>query len=171
MTHAQRLAADPNASAFVRANAGSGKTKTLIDRTARLLLGGADPAAILCVTYTRAAAAEMQRRLFARLGGWSVLGDEELRNELADLTGEDASLFGASELERRADALRPGAGDARRSEDPDHPRLLRTPAAPISARGGCFAHLRSGRRRLGRRPGAAPRATASPVRCWMKPIP
>ena len=100
MTDAQRRAADPTASAFVRANAGSGKTKTLIDRTARLLLGGADPAAILCVTYTRAAAAEMQRRLFARLGGWSVLADPDLRKELADLTGEPAGHFTSPELER-----------------------------------------------------------------------
>ena len=53
----QRLAADPAISAFVTANAGSGKTKTLIDRVARLLLAGSTPEAILCVTYTKAAAA------------------------------------------------------------------------------------------------------------------
>ena len=64
----QRLAADPAISAFVTANAGSGKTKTLIDRVARLLLAGAQPETILCVTYTKAAAAEMQRRLFLLLG-------------------------------------------------------------------------------------------------------
>ena len=46
----QRLAADPAISAFVTANAGSGKTKTLIDRVARLLLAGAKPETILCVT-------------------------------------------------------------------------------------------------------------------------
>ncbi|HEX2801404.1 MAG TPA: UvrD-helicase domain-containing protein, partial [Phenylobacterium sp.] len=46
----QRLAADPSLSAFVSANAGSGKTKTLIDRVARLLLAGATPESILCVT-------------------------------------------------------------------------------------------------------------------------
>ena len=60
----QRQAADPSLNAFVTANAGSGKTKTLIDRVARLLLREVPPAAILCVTYTKAAAAEMQRRLF-----------------------------------------------------------------------------------------------------------
>lgn len=84
----QRRAADPNLSAFVTANAGSGKTKTLIDRVARLLLAGAPPAAILCVTYTKAAAAEMQRRLYGLLGRWSVSQDEDLRKELAELEGK-----------------------------------------------------------------------------------
>ena len=74
----QRVAADPRLSAFVTANAGSGKTKTLIDRVARLLLEGASPETILCVTYTKAAAAEMQRRLFERLGQWCVASDDEL---------------------------------------------------------------------------------------------
>jgi ATP-dependent helicase/nuclease subunit A len=81
----QRLAADPGLSAFVTANAGSGKTKTLIDRVARLLLAGAKPETILCVTYTKAAASEMQRRLFQVLGEWSVMPDVELAKRLADL--------------------------------------------------------------------------------------
>jgi ATP-dependent helicase/nuclease subunit A len=81
----QKLAADPGLSAFVTANAGSGKTKTLIDRVARLLLAGAEPETILCVTYTKAAAAEMQRRLFQVLGDWSVLPDAELAGKLAAL--------------------------------------------------------------------------------------
>src|SRR5262245_55680343 len=83
----QRTAADPQVSAFVRANAGSGKTKTLIDRVARLLLDGAKPETILCVTYTKAAAAEMQRRLYRRLGDWSVMEDARLTRELAELEG------------------------------------------------------------------------------------
>jgi ATP-dependent helicase/nuclease subunit A len=83
----QRLAADPGLSAFVTANAGSGKTKTLIDRVARLLLAGAQPETILCVTYTKAAAAEMQRRLFLLLGDWSVCDDISLREALAKLEG------------------------------------------------------------------------------------
>ncbi len=81
----QQLAADPTLSAFVTANAGSGKTKTLIDRVARLLLADVPPQAILCVTYTKAAAAEMQRRLFAVLGEWSVLPDAELAGRLVKL--------------------------------------------------------------------------------------
>ncbi|HEV7383738.1 MAG TPA: UvrD-helicase domain-containing protein, partial [Phenylobacterium sp.] len=83
----QRIAADPQISAFVTANAGSGKTKTLIDRVARLLLAGVDPEKVLCVTYTKAAAAEMQRRLFGRLGDWSVMKDEELIKRLTELEG------------------------------------------------------------------------------------
>ncbi len=85
----QVLAADPAGSAFVSANAGSGKTKTLVDRVARLLLHGARPEAILCVTYTKAAAAEMQRRLFQQLGDWSTLDNDQLTQRLAAI-GEDA---------------------------------------------------------------------------------
>ena len=66
----QRRAADPGISAFVTANAGSGKTKTLIDRVARLLLTGARPEAILCVTY----ASDYDH--LARVFEWSTAGDE-----------------------------------------------------------------------------------------------
>ena len=84
----QQEAADPTLSAFVTANAGSGKTKTLIDRVARLLLTGARPETILCVTYTKAAASEMQRRLYEVLGGWSVLDDAALAGALTRLEGQ-----------------------------------------------------------------------------------
>jgi ATP-dependent helicase/nuclease subunit A len=94
----QRTAADPRVSAFVRANAGSGKTKTLIDRVARLLLDGAKPETILCVTYTKAAAAEMQRRLYRRLGDWSVMADAALTAELAELEGRRAEAYDARRL-------------------------------------------------------------------------
>ncbi len=97
---AQRLAADPGLSAFVSANAGSGKTKTLIDRVARLLLVGARPETILCVTYTKAAAAEMQRRLFSLLGDWSIWDDGKLRDTLATLEGETPDAYGAERLSR-----------------------------------------------------------------------
>lgn len=93
-TH-QGRAANPALSVVVTANAGSGKTKTLVDRVARLLLQGARPEAILCVTYTKAAAAEMQRRLFEQLGAWAVARDEDLRASLATLENRDpASLDG-----------------------------------------------------------------------------
>ena len=88
---AQAMAADPTLNAFVTANAGSGKTKTLIDRVARLLLAGAPPSAILCVTYTKAAAAEMQARLFELLGGWAVTPDARLSEAMARLLGPDNS--------------------------------------------------------------------------------
>jgi ATP-dependent helicase/nuclease subunit A len=98
----QQIAADPAISAFVTANAGSGKTKTLIDRVARLLLAGVNPEKVLCVTYTKAAAAEMQRRLFGRLGDWSVMADEALTRELVNLEGpfslRDSSGFDARRL-------------------------------------------------------------------------
>ena len=96
----QREAADPAVSAFVTANAGSGKTKTLIDRVARLLLSGAEPETILCVTYTKAAAAEMQRRLFDRLGGWSVQNDAELSKDLSGLEGRPVSTYDAAALSK-----------------------------------------------------------------------
>src|SRR6185369_10139716 len=95
---AQEEAADPTLSAFVTANAGSGKTKTLIDRVARLLLAGAAPETILCVTYTKAAAAEMQRRLYELLGGWSVASDGKLSADLAKLEGKAAEAYDAAAL-------------------------------------------------------------------------
>src|SRR5437899_3719726 len=94
----QRIAADPALSAFVTANAGSGKTKTLIDRVASLLPAKARPETILCVTYTKAAASEMQRRLFQVLGSWSVDDDAKLRRTLADLQDRAPEAFGAGEL-------------------------------------------------------------------------
>ncbi len=93
---AQLAASDPQASAFVTAHAGTGKTKLLIDRLLRLMLAGADPARILCLTYTKAAAAEMAIRLQTRLGSWVALPDAALGTELADLD------VPATEASRRA---------------------------------------------------------------------
>ncbi|WP_370222648.1 double-strand break repair helicase AddA [Pararhodobacter marinus] len=84
----QIRAADPRASTWLSANAGSGKTKVLIDRVARLLLNGTPPQRILCLTYTKAAASEMQNRLFARLGGWAMLDDAALIAQLREM-GEE----------------------------------------------------------------------------------
>ncbi|MGJ8615645.1 MAG: double-strand break repair helicase AddA [Sulfitobacter sp.] len=84
-TRAQIDAARPDASTWLTANAGSGKTRVLTDRVARLLLDKVDPQQILCLTYTKAAASEMQNRLFKRLGEWAMLGDTALRTSLADL--------------------------------------------------------------------------------------
>lgn len=82
---AQRAASDPSVSAFVAANAGAGKTRVLTDRVARLLLAGADPSKILCITYTKAAAAEMADRLFRLLGSWALADDARLRASLAGI--------------------------------------------------------------------------------------
>ena len=87
----QVQAADPNASTWLSANAGSGKTKVLIDRVARLLLSGVKPQHILCLTYTKAAAAEMQNRLFKRLGAWAMMPNEALLQELQDLGDRHAT--------------------------------------------------------------------------------
>lgn len=84
-TRAQVRAADPAASTWVSANAGSGKTRVLIDRVSRLLYRGNDPGKILCLTYTNAAAAEMQNRLFERLGGWAMMPDAALLDALRTL--------------------------------------------------------------------------------------
>lgn len=86
-TQAQRMAADPSGTRLAAANAGSGKTRVLVSRVSRILLRGADPADILCLTYTKAAAAEMQERLFSTLGSWSVMPDAELREALTELFG------------------------------------------------------------------------------------
>ncbi|WP_292063999.1 double-strand break repair helicase AddA [Brevundimonas sp. UBA7664] len=94
----QTAAADPGRSVFVTANAGSGKTTTLVDRVARLLLQKAPPGEILCVTYTKAAAAEMQARLFEKLGRWAVMDDAELSGDLVKLDGRDPAGLKPADL-------------------------------------------------------------------------
>ena len=74
----QLQASDPAATVWVNANAGSGKTHVLVDRVIRLMLGGTDPSRIMCLTFTKAAAAEMANRLFDRLSTWIVVGDDKL---------------------------------------------------------------------------------------------
>jgi ATP-dependent helicase/nuclease subunit A len=81
----QRRAADPSSSAWVEANAGSGKTHVLTDRVVRLLLTGVRPESILCLTYTKAAAAEMRRRVAQRLGAWALMEEAELAASLSRL--------------------------------------------------------------------------------------
>ncbi len=85
----QARASRPDVSAWVSANAGSGKTYVLVNRIIRLLLSGAPPARIMCLTFTRAAAAEMEARLFRRLSAWILLNDVELREALGKLDGAD----------------------------------------------------------------------------------
>jgi ATP-dependent helicase/nuclease subunit A len=88
MRDASMIASDPEISAWVAANAGAGKTYTLANRVARLLLGGAKPQKILCLTFTKAAAAEMQNRLFQQLGGWAMLADGALRDRIVEIGGD-----------------------------------------------------------------------------------
>jgi ATP-dependent helicase/nuclease subunit A len=84
---AQRKALDPAASVWVSASAGTGKTKVLTDRLLTLMLAGTQPARILCLTFTRAAAAEMANRVNDRLAGWTTMDGGRLEQELVNLTG------------------------------------------------------------------------------------
>jgi ATP-dependent helicase/nuclease subunit A len=81
----QRKASDPGASAWVGANAGSGKTHVLVDRIIRLMLDSAPPSSILCLTYTKAAATEMATRVHERLSAWVAIDDQALRRDLTQL--------------------------------------------------------------------------------------
>lgn len=95
----QSDAANPLKSVWVGASAGTGKTKVLIDRVLRLMLprAGAPPESatlpekILCLTFTKTAAAEMSNRIYKKLGDWAVAPDEKLKTELKSLMGENPS--------------------------------------------------------------------------------
>jgi ATP-dependent helicase/nuclease subunit A len=87
----QARASDPASSAWVSANAGSGKTYVLVQRVVRLLLSGADPSRILCLTFTKAAAANMQNRVVERLRGWATAPADALATEIAALDGAQPS--------------------------------------------------------------------------------
>src|SRR5258707_14988322 len=84
-TAGQRGAPTPGHSAWVEANAGTGKTKVLTDRVTRLLLDGVKPERILCLTFTKAAAAEMRNRLATQLGRWALADQAKLDEEVAQL--------------------------------------------------------------------------------------
>jgi ATP-dependent helicase/nuclease subunit A len=87
-TAAQQAALHPAASVWVAASAGTGKTRVLTDRLLALMLDGTDPARILCLTFTRAAAAEMANRVNTRLAAWATLPPGALAEELVALTGQ-----------------------------------------------------------------------------------
>ncbi|HUU66868.1 MAG TPA: double-strand break repair helicase AddA [Methyloceanibacter sp.] len=107
----QARASDPAASAWVSANAGTGKTEVLVKRTLRLLLDGARPESVLCLTYTKTAAAEMQNRLLKDLASWATMPAAKLHEALAKLMWrkpEDEDLRGARRLFARALEARGG---------------------------------------------------------------
>ena len=88
----QLAAARPEASVWVGASAGSGKTSVLSDRVLRLmLLDGARPERLLCLTFTKAAAAEMKTRVMAELAHWAAADDITLADSLAKLLGRAAT--------------------------------------------------------------------------------
>jgi ATP-dependent helicase/nuclease subunit A len=82
---AQARASNPAASAFVSANAGSGKTHVLVQRVIRLLLDDVPPEKILCITFTKAAAANMAERVFSTLGHWVTLDDAALDTAIREV--------------------------------------------------------------------------------------
>ena len=82
------IASDPYGSAWVSANAGSGKTYVLTRRVVRLLLAGYDPSRLLCLTFTKAAAGEMSNRVFRDLGIWATAPEDDLRELLEDVEGK-----------------------------------------------------------------------------------
>jgi len=99
-TAQQALASDPLRSAWVSANAGSGKTHVLTQRVIRLLLAGARPSSILCLTYTKAAASEMSNRVFERLAEWATLPDDTLAERIAAIEGRRPDRIKLSEARR-----------------------------------------------------------------------
>ncbi|MBX4958493.1 double-strand break repair helicase AddA [Rhizobium lentis] len=96
----QAIASDPERSAWVSANAGSGKTHVLTQRVIRLLLAGARPSAILCLTYTKAAASEMSNRVFERLADWVVLDDADLSRRIMQIEGAAPDALKLAEARR-----------------------------------------------------------------------
>ncbi len=78
----QALASAPDAHVWLSASAGTGKTQVLAARVFRLLLRGTDPAAILCLTFTKAGAAEMAGRISDRLAAWVRMPEPVLRKDL-----------------------------------------------------------------------------------------
>lgn len=88
---AQVRASDPSLSAWVEANAGTGKTHVLVMRTLRILLAGTPPERVLCLTFTKAAAAEMENRLFGVLAGWATAEDRVVAARLAEVLDREAS--------------------------------------------------------------------------------
>lgn len=103
-TSAQLQASDPGANVWVSASAGTGKTHVLTDRILRLMLAGSAPERILALTFTRAAAAEMQNRVIRRLGEWQGMTDDRLAAELQalDVVPDADALLRARQLFARA---------------------------------------------------------------------
>jgi len=103
----QAAASDPQRSVWVGASAGTGKTKVLIDRVLRLMLPrltgepATQPGKVLCLTFTKTAAAEMSNRIYERLSSWSVKNEIDLRKELQDLIGAPPTV----EIEEEARRL------------------------------------------------------------------
>src|SRR4051812_45506210 len=90
-TRDQRAAIRPAVNVWVTASAGSGKTKVLTERVLALLLAGTAPQRILCLTFTKAAAAEMSNRIAARLARWVTMDEDALLGEITPLAPEQTA--------------------------------------------------------------------------------
>ncbi|MCF8473256.1 MAG: double-strand break repair helicase AddA [Emcibacter sp.] len=90
-TKDQRQASDPSASVWVAASAGTGKTSVLTNRVLRILLTAIPPERLLCLTFTKTAAAEMANRINRMLGQWVNCSEEDLYRHIKNLTGKDPS--------------------------------------------------------------------------------
>lgn len=86
----QARASEPRRQVRLSASAGTGKTQVLSARVLRLLLSGVSPESILCLTFTKAGAAEMADRIHERLGAWVTMKRDALARDL-DHLGEDFS--------------------------------------------------------------------------------
>ena len=120
-THDQRTAANPVATAWVAASAGTGKTRVLTNRLLALLLEGAEPREILALTFTKAAAAEMANRVSEALEEWVTLGDSKLSDALFKLAGKRPREEQLALARRLFAKVLRGAG---RSQYSDNPRLF-----------------------------------------------
>ena len=143
----QSKASNPEASAWVSANAGSGKTHVLTQRVLRLLLAGTPPGQILGLTFTKAAAANMATRIFNTLAQWASLGDEALAAAIVETGAGEAGPAGSH---IRPTIVRAHDRDAWRLEDPDSSRLLRKASAALPFRGECPCAFQGDRRARGR---------------------
>src|ERR1700741_3783258 len=110
-------ASDPAVSAWVTANAGSGKTHVLAQRVIRLLLDGVDPAKILCITFTKAAAANMANRVFDELRSWTALNDTALNAAITRISNIEPDATRRA-LRRRLVAMALGAPAGGRRDAP-----------------------------------------------------
>ncbi len=99
-TAEQKSGSNPEISVWVRANAGTGKTRVLTDRVLRLLLGKTPPSRILCLTFTKAAAAEMAKRVYDELGIWARMEDGALSKALLNLHGTQVAAEDLDEARR-----------------------------------------------------------------------
>ena len=128
----QARAVDPTIHAAVKASAGTGKTQVLTGRVLNLLLSGARPETILCITFTKAAAAEMANRISSQLAAWVRLPEKDLRKDLFALRVPDSPPVVERARRLFAKVLEaPG-----RPAHPDHPQLRANPAGIVPAEAG-----------------------------------